>query len=137
MWQSRIWLGALVAAAPLTFLTGTAAAAQVRFHYVPIDACGRTALQPTGGGAGETLRWFGRVREPTNVAPRPTHVVTFRHPYTGHNVSVPMALPQGTPRIEYARTRIVYNYGSYTVEAQFRSDGSVDVVYNSGFLRAP
>jgi hypothetical protein len=38
----------------------------------------------------------------------------------------------------YRTNRVVYNYGSYTVEVQFLPDGSANVVYNSGLLvRAP
>ena len=66
---------------------------------------------------------------------RPNYLVTFRHAYTGQLITVPVAFPEGTPRLEYRRNRIVYNYGSYTVEAVFNPDGSMDMVYNSGFLR--
>lgn len=118
----------LCAAAPLS-------AAQLRFHYVSVDAQGNTTLKPGAAGVGEQVTWLGMARDGTNRQPRPTHLVTFRHPYTGREVTVPLALPEGTPRMEYRRTRIVYNYGSYTVEAQFFPDGSVDVVYNSGLLR--
>ena len=52
-------------------------------------------------------------------------------------VTVPVALPQGTPNIEYLARRVVYNYGSYTVSVLFLADGSVDVIYNSGFARLP
>jgi hypothetical protein len=115
-----------------------ARAGQTRFHYVPVDAAGNTAVQPADGGApGERVTRFGTVREPALQQARPTHLVTFRHPWTGRNVTVPLTLPEGTPRIEYGWTRIVYNYGSYTVEAQFCRDGSVDVVYDTGLLRRP
>jgi hypothetical protein len=108
----------------------------LRFHYVPVDACGNATLQPSGlGGVGEKVQWLGFVRKPSNNQPRPTHLVTFRHPYTGRLITVPLALPEGTPRMEYRSNRVVYNYGSYTVEAHFHSDGSVDVIYNSGLLR--
>jgi hypothetical protein len=62
-------------------------------------------------------------------------MVTFRHPFTGRNVTVPLRLPEGPPRLEHRSDRIVYNYGDYIVEARFLTDGSVDVVYNSGLLR--
>jgi hypothetical protein len=124
-----------IAAAALLVLSGElAVAAELRFHYVPVDARGNTTLQPKGG-VGEKVQWMGLVRKPSNNQPRPTHLVTFRHPYTGGLITVPLALPEGTPRLEYRRNRIVYNFGSYTVEAQFLPDGSVDVVYNSGLFR--
>jgi hypothetical protein len=110
-----------------------AAAERVRFHFVPAAQGPATTLQPAG--TGERVSWFGTVREPYNSPQRPTHVVTFRHAYSGQLVSVPMTLPEGTPRIEYRANRIIYNYGSYTVQAVFLQDGSVDVVYDSGFLR--
>jgi hypothetical protein len=114
---------------------GMAEAAVVRFHYLPADSPGNTTLKPAGGSIGERVRWFGAVRTPYNAPLRPTHVVTFRHPYTGRNVSVPLALPEGTPNILHGPDRISLNYGSFTVGAHFFPDGSVDVVYDSGFLR--
>jgi hypothetical protein len=62
-------------------------------------------------------------------------VVTFRHGCSGQLVSVPIAFPEGTPRVAYRASSIMYNYGSYTVEAVFLADGSVDVIYDSGLLR--
>ena len=108
------------------------------FHYVPVDDAGNTKLQPTArgpGGAGEKVTWVGLVREPTNNQPRPTHLVTFRHPFTNKPITVPLALSPDTPRMHYWRDRVVYDYGSNTVEAKFHTDGSVDVIYNSGLLR--
>ncbi|HLJ94028.1 MAG TPA: hypothetical protein VKU02_12650 [Gemmataceae bacterium] len=135
MWKrSR---GPLVLAfATLAFFSGRKAeAAVVRFHYVPTDAAASTTMKPAGGGVAERIRWFGAVREPYSNSLRPTHVVTFRHPYTGRNVAVPLALPEGTPTLLHGPDRIIFNYGSYTVGAYFFPDGSVDVVYNSGLLR--
>jgi hypothetical protein len=138
MTTRKSWLTLFAVAAVLALSGGIAGAAQLRFHHVPVDACGNTTLKPNGmGGVGERLCWFGTVREPFNNQPRPTHLVTYRHPCTHRNVTVPLAFPEGTPRIAYVRNRVVYDYGSYTVEAQFLPDGSVDVVYNYGFLRSP
>jgi hypothetical protein len=39
--------------------------------------------------------------------------------------------------MEYRTRRVIYNYGSDTVEVHFLPDGSVDVIYNSGLFRAP
>ncbi len=132
-------LSALAAVFLCLSLGGTASAALVRFHYVPIDGCGNTAFRPAGpcGAPGELVRWLGAVREPSIDQPRPTHVVTFWHPYTGRRIAVPLAFPEGTPRLEHRPAQIVYNYGSYAVEVHFLPDGSVDVVYNAGFLRLP
>jgi hypothetical protein len=126
-----------VTAALLIICGNPAGAAQIRFHYAPNNACGSTALKPGGPccSPGERVAWFGMYREAYNCEPRATHVVTFYHPFIGRNVSVPMAFPEGTPRIEYRSNRVIYNYGSYTVEAHFFPDGSVDTVYNTGFLR--
>jgi len=109
----------------------------VRFRFVPADACGAMAQVPAGpGGAlGEQLNGFGLRPQPYQGVMRPNQMVTFLHPFNGRNVTVPLTLPQGTPRLEYRTDRIVYNYGGYIVEARFIPDGSVDVVYNSGFLR--
>jgi hypothetical protein len=62
-------------------------------------------------------------------------MVTFRHPCTGLTVVAPLALPDSTPRMEYRTNRVIYNYGSYTVEVHFLPDGRVDVIYNSGLFR--
>lgn len=129
----------LLTAALLLGTAGPGAAGQVRFRYVPVDARGNTTLAPPapGAGPGERVRWFGAVRQPYDRQPRPTHLVTFRHPFTNRDVTVPLSFPEGTPRLEYRPDRVIYNYGSYTVEAQFFPDGAVDVVYDGGLLRPP
>jgi hypothetical protein len=134
--QRRKWL--TLAAAFFLVPGGMAGAAQLRFHYSPSDLCGNTSLKPSGrcGTNGERVAWFGLVREGYNSEPRATHMVTFRHPCSGRNVTVPLALPLGTPRIEHRYRAVIFNYGSYTVEAHFLRDGSVETVYNTGFLRA-
>jgi hypothetical protein len=121
----------LLAAGGLLFGAPRAALAErVRFHYVP---AGGAVLQPTGPG--ERLSYFGAPLEPFTKSMRATALVTFRHAYTGGPVTVPLALPDETPRIEYVANRVVYNYGSYTVTTVFLPDGAVDVIYDSGFLR--
>jgi fructose-1,6-bisphosphatase/inositol monophosphatase family enzyme len=50
-------------------------------------------------------------------------------------VKVPLALYQGTPKIRYRTNLVMYDYGSDAIEVRFLADGSVDVIYNSGFLR--
>jgi hypothetical protein len=121
----------LVAAQP-----SSARAEQVRFRFVPTDACGTMAQVPAGpnGAMCEQLTGFGRRPQPYNRTFRPNQLVTFRHPYNTRNVTVPLTLPQGEPRLRYLSDRIVYDYGSYVVEARFFPDGSVETVYNSGFL---
>jgi hypothetical protein len=128
----------LLAVAGLTLLgVGAVGAAEIKYHYIPANPCGTTSLKPSGpdGALGTRVVWFGLYREPYNAPVRATHMVTFRHPYTNREVTIPLAFPEGTPRVEYRRDRIVFNYGSYTVEARFLSDGSVDAVYNSGPFR--
>lgn len=121
----------------LWFLSGAMAhAAVVRFRYVPSDSCATTTMKPSYEVA-ESTRWFGTVRERYCGSLQPTHVVTFRHCYTGQNVCVPLALPEGTPTIMHGPDRITFNYGSYAIRVRFLPDGSVDVAYDSGFLRAP
>jgi hypothetical protein len=117
-------------------LVPTALAARWQFHYVPADASPYTALKPAGVGyAGEGMSWTGAAREPCRAQSRPNFVAPFCHPWTGQTVWVPLALPEGTPRVEHVGARVVYNYGSYTVSVQFLPDGSVEVAYDSGFLR--
>jgi hypothetical protein len=115
----------------------SAHAEMVRYCYVPADACGTMKQVAAGpeGAVGECLRGFGLRPEPYHKNFRPNHVVTFRHPAHGRHATVPLTLPEGTPRLETRADRIVYNYGSYVVEVRFFADGSIDVIYNSGFLR--
>ncbi len=116
-----------------------AEAARLRFHYGP-TGCRGSAYDPAGAVSvvSERGSWFGVVREPCNSRlPRPPQYITYRPPYTGRPVTVPVALPEGTPRIEHRGGRLVYNYGSYTVEVEFLSDGSADVIYNPGPFRCP
>ena len=130
------WLASFVMASLLFGGGESASAARVRYHYVVADPCGKTVLQPAGNGApGERVCYFGKGGEWYACAPRPNTLATFCHLYTGAKVIVPLDLPIGTPRIEHVWRRIVYNYGSYTVEVRFVPDGSVDVIYNSGPCR--
>ena len=114
-----------------------AVAEQVRYHFVPTNACGTTAQQPVGpeGAMGELKRGLGAFPLPYPYVVKPNQMVTFRHPYTTRNVTVPLRLPPGTARMEHRADRIIYNFGEYTVEARFLPDGSVDVIYNSGLAR--
>ncbi|MBV9122481.1 MAG: hypothetical protein JO112_03835 [Planctomycetes bacterium] len=135
-WKRGIWAAAALS---VWLLAGArASAASVRYHYAASDSCGHLRLMSDGPGGAprERLTWFGLVREADPGPPRPNQLVTFRHPFTGRPVIVPLHLPEGTPRMEYRTTRVIYDYGSYAVEVQFLSDGSVDVIYNSGLLRA-
>ena len=134
-----LWPSGALAAVMLFTLAGNAPAALVRFHYAPADDCGNMSLKPAGpcGTVGERISWFGTVQEGVSNPPRPTHVLTFRHPATGRLINVPVALALGTPRIEYRTSGVTYNYGSYAVQITFLADGSVDVGYNSGLFRAP
>jgi hypothetical protein len=115
-------------------------AAELRYHYVPVDQAGNTQLTPVvkAGGAGspgERISFLGLTNEPATTQPRPTHLVTFRHSFSGRNITVPLSLRPGTPRMSYSREAILYNYGSESVEVHFLKDGSVDVVYSTGLLR--
>jgi hypothetical protein len=112
-------------------------AERVRYHYSAADLCGKTLPTPASptGAIGERISFFGLGREPYNIVLPPTYLVTFRHPYTNQNVTVPLALPPDTPRMAYTANRAVFNYGVYTVETVFFPDGSVDVIYDSGLLR--
>jgi hypothetical protein len=134
MHRIRGWLAVLAVSLALTGLTAPAQAARVRLHYGP------AALWPSAphgpGPSPEDVRWFGPLKPPHSEVPHPNQLVSFCHPCTGGTVVVPLALPCGTPVIEHLYHRTVYNYGSYSVEVRFLPDGSVDVIYDSGLLRA-
>jgi hypothetical protein len=130
---------ALAAAVLLAVCAGQAEAGRLRYHYVAADGPG-TCFKPDPAMAtgGERVSMFGTRRDPAPPPPVPTVNMTYRHPCTGQTVTVPLCLPpDSTPRLEYRYNRIIYNYGSETVEVVFLTDGTVDVVYNSGLLRAP
>jgi hypothetical protein len=132
-------LGSVVAAAALVLAgeSGTALAARLRFHYGPGTSYASPYDAATAPRA-ERVSWFGTVCEPYNGRlPRPPCYITYRHPFTGAPITLPVALPEGTPRIEHRGRRLIYNYGSYTVEVQFLPDGSADVIYNAGPGRCP
>jgi hypothetical protein len=109
----------------------------VRFHYAPNQIPANAPAVPTGPGVvGERVSLFSGTA-PVPCQMRPNRVVTFRHYYTGQPVSVPLRLPEDIPLIQYRANRVIYNYGSYSVEVVFTPDGGADVVYNSGFLGRP
>src|SRR5437762_10233761 len=126
MLQHWRWLALFLVLAATPSL---AVAEFVRFRFVPVDACGTTGQVPVGpeGAMGELKRGLGVWPLPYPHVVRPNQMVTFRHPFTCRNVTVPLRLPAGTPRMEHLSDRIVYNYGDYVVEARFLPDGAVDV----------
>jgi hypothetical protein len=113
-------------------------AARLRYHYSAVDERGTTNLRPINQGApGERLTWSLRW-EPYNCPPpRATRMVTFRHPCTGKPLVLPLRLPADPPRMEYRTNAVIYNYGTDTVQVHFLTDGTADVIYSSGLLRAP
>jgi hypothetical protein len=128
--QSVLFLAALL------LLDGSPAlAARVRYHFTPVDANGSTTLKP-GDVSGYEPRApvLGIQRPVPGPPPGTTFLITFWHNLSSRNVTVPVTLPEGTPTIEHVRNRIIYNYGSYTVDVRFLPDGSVDVIYDSGLL---
>jgi hypothetical protein len=124
--------------AAMLLLPAAASADSVRFRFVPANADGGVTQVAAGpdGAIGELRNGFRGTAKPYAGNFQPNRMVTFLHPYTNRNVLVPMKLPDGTPRIEHIAERIRFNYGTYYVEARFLPDGGVDVVYNSGLLRA-
>ena len=120
---------ALILAAP-------ASAARIRYHYVAAGTGAGPDMTQAGGG--ERLTWRAEWVPTDCPAPRACEVVTFCHPTTGSRIALPLALPHGTPEMQYRNDRVIYNYSGYSVEVHFLADGSADVIYNSGLLgRAP
>ena len=135
--RNRLLISA-AAALLLALCAGQARAAVVRYHYVPGPPESPSyCLDGARGTTGERLTWR-LTWEPYNCPPpRTTCYTTFRHPCTGQSITVPLSLPPDTPRMEYRGNRTIYDYGSYEVEVEFLPDGTVNVIYNSGLLRAP
>lgn len=107
----------------------------VRYRYAP-DACGSMQLVPGPGGApGERSSWLGGPPSPYPRQAIATHVVTFRHSYTGQNVNVPITFPDSGARMETVPEYVQFNFTSYQIRVRFIPDGTVDVTYNSGWLR--
>jgi hypothetical protein len=111
----------------------------VRFHYTPAQLCGYQSTNLKVGMDGSTGEWksfaLSPATQPYYSQLKPTHLVTFRHPYTNQNVTVPLAFPVGTPRVAIQNDAVVYTYTQYTIRVEFLPDGSVDTVYNSGIFR--
>jgi hypothetical protein len=127
----------LLGLAVVALLPTSAAADSLRFRFVPADAQGAMVQVPIGpeGALGELRTGFGGTPKPYTGTAQPNRLVTFRHPYTSRNVSIPLKLPDNTPRVEHIGSRVRLNYGTYYVEVRFLPDGAADVVYNSGYLR--
>lgn len=133
MISSRSCVKVSIAALLLLAPAGSAWAARVRLHFGAEALCPPTPEAPCPSP--ECVEWLGCFKACSQL-PVPNIVKSFQHPCTGQTILVPLALPCGTPTIEHVHRRTVYNYGSYTVEVRFLPDGSVDVIYNSGLLRA-
>jgi hypothetical protein len=131
------FLQVAAALAGLTLAAPSAHAERVRYHFAATDVCGNTAQTPAGkcNAIGERASYLGLGNSPYNGAIRPNYMVTFRNPVTKGTVTVPLALPEGTPQMQYRANRAIFNYGTYQVEVHFLADGSVDVIYDSGPFR--
>jgi hypothetical protein len=129
----------LLALAVLVGAAATASAEVVRFHYMATQTCGYNTTSLKVGPCGATGEYKTWALSPATQAYycqlKPTHMVTFRHPFTNQNITVPLALPLGTPVLTYQYDTIIYTFTQYTIRVEFLRDGSVDVVYNSGAFR--
>jgi hypothetical protein len=131
----RPLLGVVLATALLTPVD--VRADSVRFRFVPTGPDGALVQVPAGpdGALGELRTGLSATPKPYAGNYAANRMVTFRHPYTSRNVTVPMKLPDNTPKIEHIRDRIRFGYTTYYIDVRFLPDGAVDVVYNSGLLR--
>jgi hypothetical protein len=106
----------------------------VGFRYVRPTGSRTLVWQPRDSVAfvGNQVYFF-----PTSLQsqpPAPTQWLSLRHPFTHAYVSVPVALPSGTPRLEQRSDRLIYDYGFMSIVILFLRDGSVNVSYNSKTL---
>jgi hypothetical protein len=134
--NTRIFALAGAAVAVLALAAPSARAERVRYHYTAADLAGNTALVPAPSGApGQRVSYFGLGAAPYCGVMRPTYMVTFYNPVTKCRVTVPLALPDDTPRLEYRPNRVTFDYGTYYVTVTFLADGSVDVTYDNGLFK--
>src|SRR5262245_6558441 len=99
--MARCWFSLLVL---ILAVPGSATAEQVRYLFVPVDAGGGMRQVPASpdGALGEQFVGLGMAPRPYAKMLQPTHMVTFRHPFTGGNATVPLTLPADqTPRMEH------------------------------------
>src|SRR5262249_39165606 len=87
-----------------------AVAEQVRYRFVPVDASAKTQQVAAGpdGALGEFKRGPLARSQPYPYTVQPNQMVTFRHPFTGRNVMVPIRLPASTPRMVHRADGIIY-----------------------------
>jgi hypothetical protein len=121
----------------LLLVAGQSDAARIRYHYVPTGTGTSDDAGVAQSGGGERLTWRLEWQPCDQPAPRATHLVTFCHPASGKLLTLPLGLPEGTPQMVHSRNRVTYDYGTYTVDVHFLSDGSADVIYQSGLLVRP
>jgi hypothetical protein len=137
MGRNNRWHRLMVIGVALLFPPTSLQAAWLKIHYGPESVCPSPTPVPPGAVGPTDMRWYSALKPPRGEVPQPNQTVKFTHTYTGQVVAVPLALPPfWTPVILHARNRIIYNYGSYSVHIRFLPDGSVDVIYSSGLLRA-
>jgi hypothetical protein len=128
-----LWLGAMTLVAVLGS-TRTANAARLRYHYVPAACDAVMTLAPSTFGTPGARTTIRGTCPDNREPPRATCVKTFRHPCSGRTVNVPLNLP-GNPNVYYRTNAVLYDYAGDFVEVRFLTDGSVDVIYSTGWLR--
>jgi hypothetical protein len=135
--RARLFVPGAAALALLALTTSPAQAERVRYHFAATDICGSTTQTPAGqcNAIGERVAYFGLGTSPYSGVVRPNYLVTLFNPVTRGTVTVPLALPEGTPQMRHGRNRLIFDYGTYQVEVVFLPDGSVDVYYDSGWRR--
>jgi hypothetical protein len=121
----------------LLLAAGNAKAARIRYHFTPVDANGTTTLRPGDVSGYEPRMAILGIQWPMpGPPPGVTFLMTYWHPLSSRRITVPVTLPEGTPTVQHGRDWVMYNYGSYSVRIRFLPDGSVDVLYDNGLLRA-
>lgn len=131
--RCRCWT--VLIAAGWVALASQSRAEVVRYRYTP-DASGTLKLIPGPSGApGERSAWPGATPAPFPRQAIATHVVRFRHSYSQLDVNVPITFPDSTVRAETFAGGVQFTFTSYTIRVVFQPNGTVDVVYNSGWLR--
>jgi len=106
--------------------------------WLPAGSCGAFAPGTVSALFDVAALVCAKTSAPVTVVAAAAPVAGPATAATGQPLTLPLHLPiDSTPRMEYRTDRVVYDYGTGSVQVLFLPDGSAYVVYEDGLLRAP